>query len=102
MTIYALLDIGRTEKHRILALPPWAWFIVVLLLPVVGPGLWLAFGYRREASSRGRGSTRQAPSASAPDDDENYLRFLRQQSERRRKDEERRRNEERRRDADDE
>lgn len=96
MTIYALLDIGRTEKRRIVALPKWAWFVIALIVPVIGPGLWLAFGYRRE-SARGGASSARPATGTAPDDDEKYLRFLDQQAERRRRDEERRREEERRR-----
>ncbi|WP_269927776.1 PLD nuclease N-terminal domain-containing protein [Kocuria massiliensis] len=92
MTIYALLDIGRTERHRIVALPKWAWFIIALIVPVIGPGLWLAFGYRRRPSG-GRRADAHPTAGSAPDDDEKYLRFLQQQAERRRRDEERRRRE---------
>lgn len=101
MTVYALLDISRTDKRRIVAVPKAVWFIIALVLPVVGPGLWLVFGFRRVPPGRRAGaSTGSSAPGSAPDDDESYLRFLDQQAERRKREEERRRREQKDRDPD--
>ncbi|WP_178945447.1 PLD nuclease N-terminal domain-containing protein [Kocuria sp. TGY1127_2] len=94
MTIYALLDISRTEKHHIVALPKPVWFVIALVFPVLGPVLWLIFGYKRRPPTRGEGPAPSGPRpGAAPDDDEAYLRFLDQQTERRKRDEDRRRRE---------
>ncbi|MDN5655830.1 MAG: PLDc N-terminal domain-containing protein, partial [Kocuria sp.] len=52
MTIYALLDIARTEKRHIVALPKALWFMIALIFPVLGPVLWLVFGFRRYRPGR--------------------------------------------------
>ncbi|MGK4187601.1 hypothetical protein GMA10_00325 [Kocuria koreensis] len=101
MTIYALLDIARTEKRHIVALPKALWFIIALIFPVLGPVLWLVFGFRRyRAGRRSDAGNHGLPPEGAPDDDEAYLKFLDQQAERRKRDEERRRREEGRDDTD--
>ncbi|MDN5617839.1 MAG: PLD nuclease N-terminal domain-containing protein [Kocuria sp.] len=95
MTIYALLDIARTEKRHIVALPKALWFMIALIFPVLGPVLWLVFGFRRYRPGRRTAAAGQGqPSGGAPDDDEAYLKFLDHQAERRKRDEERRRREE--------
>ena len=105
LSIYAILDIIRTDSSRIRALPKAVWVVVVILFPVLGPILWLLLGSARRRGPRSAGVSRgsragSTPSASrptAPDEDDAYLRFLRQQAERRRKDRERARDEEERR-----
>ncbi|MDN5605057.1 PLD nuclease N-terminal domain-containing protein [Rothia sp. HC945] len=94
MTIYALLDIARTEKRHIVALPKALWFMIALIFPVLGPVLWLVFGFRRYRPGRRTAAGQGQPSGGAPDDDEAYLKFLDHQAERRKRDEERRRREE--------
>ncbi len=95
LSIYALLDVARTERSRIRALPKPAWFLIALLFPVIGPVLWLSLGTRRDRPAGGE-PRRRGPSAGpapqagrAPDDDAAYLDFLAKQAERRRKDRER-------------
>ena len=39
LSIYALLDVARTDRSRIRALPKPAWFLIALLFPVIGPVL---------------------------------------------------------------
>ncbi|MED6046699.1 phospholipase D-like protein [Kocuria sp. AG109] len=96
LSIYALLDVARTERSRIRALPKPAWFLIALLFPVIGPVLWLSLGTRRDRPAGGEPRRRRGPSAGpapqagrAPDDDAAYLDFLAKQAERRRKDRER-------------
>lgn len=70
LTLFALFDALLTPAHRVRALPRWGWALVVLLLPLLGPVLWLALG---------RLPARRAEVArpSSPDDDEDFLRSLR-------------------------
>lgn len=79
LTIYALLDIGRTPHRETRTMPKVLWFVVALV-PVLGPGLWLLIGRPRSAG----GSTPTTPAIrrprrrgpAAPDDDPEFLRRL--------------------------
>jgi hypothetical protein len=66
LTVFAIVDCALTERARVRALPKWAWVLVALLLPVVGPVLWLVIG---------RGSARRRPTTRVigPDDDPSFL-----------------------------
>lgn len=71
VTIYTLIDCGRTERHRVRSLPKTAWMLVILLLPLVGAGLWYVLGRPNNALASG-----PEPRSKAPDDDEDFLRQL--------------------------
>jgi hypothetical protein len=71
LTVYALVDCALFDRNRIRGLPRWAWIFVVLLVPVVGPLLWLFVGRGRSGSDSGRG-----PRSMAPDDDPDFLKGL--------------------------
>jgi hypothetical protein len=66
LTVFAVVDCALTERGRVRALPKWAWLLVALLVPVVGPLLWLLIG---------RGSARNRPvrRVIGPDDDPEFL-----------------------------
>lgn len=70
LTIYTLIECARAERSRIRSLPKPAWFAVIILLPLVGAGLWFLLG--RPVASSGA----SAPKSMAPDDDEDFLRQL--------------------------
>ena len=61
ITIFCAVDALMLDRLRVRGLPRWAWVLVVLLIPVVGPVLWLTVG-------RGR-----VPRTIAPDDDPEFL-----------------------------
>ena len=92
LTLYALLDAVRTPAHEARPLPKWLWVLVTLLFPVVGPLMWLILGRPKAQPAAGtprpgfgqRRST-PAPSVSSPDDDEEYLRWLKAKAERERR-----------------
>ncbi|GAA2750453.1 PLDc N-terminal domain-containing protein [Amnibacterium kyonggiense] len=67
LTVFAVVDCALTERRRVRALPKWLWLLVALLLPVVGPLLWLLIG-------RGSVDRRPAPRVIGPDDDPAFLR----------------------------
>lgn len=91
LTLYTLLDAVRTPAHEARTLPKWLWVLVTLFFPVVGPLMWLILGRPKAqpaaGARRGFGQRRStpAPSVSSPDDDEEYLRWLKAKAERERR-----------------
>ena len=92
LTLYTLLDAVRTPAHEARTLPKWLWVLVTLLFPVVGPLMWLILGRPKAQPAAGgprpgfgqrRGTP--APAVSSPDDDEEYLRWLKAKAERERR-----------------
>lgn len=75
LTTYAVIDCVRTEDERRPGIPTWAWVVMILLLqPLVGSLLWL---FISRFSAGGRGPQREFRSPVAPDDDPDFLRYLR-------------------------
>jgi hypothetical protein len=66
LTVFAVVDCALTERFRVRALPKWAWLLIALLVPVVGPLLWLVIG-------RGSARTRPVTRVIGPDDDPDFL-----------------------------
>jgi hypothetical protein len=66
LTVFAVVDCALTERGRVRALPRWTWIVVALVLPVIGPLLWLLLG-------RGPSRPRQAPRFIGPDDDPDFI-----------------------------
>ena len=96
LTLYTLLDAVRTPAHEARTLPKWLWVLVTLLFPVVGPLMWLILGRPKAQPaaqpaagaprpSFGQRRSTPAPSVSSPDDDEEYLRWLKAKAERERR-----------------
>jgi hypothetical protein len=67
LAVFAVVDCALTERRRVRALPKWAWIVVALVLPVVGPLLWLLIG-------RGPAVHRPATRVMGPEDDPDFLR----------------------------
>lgn len=81
LLIYCLIECIQTPRHRVRVMPKAAWLAIILLVPLLGPGLWMAFGRRK---STGGSAPRKGPTA--PDDDPEFLRnieFQRRQAARR-------------------
>jgi hypothetical protein len=66
LSIYALIDCLQTPTPR--NLPKSAWLLVIILVPVIGPVLWLIFG-RVSGGGWGRGDDEPT----GPDDDPSFL-----------------------------
>ena len=78
LMIYSLFDLIATSRNDIRGLPKPLWFVVVLLVPVIGPLAWLLWGHRRvwRPPSGGRPAPRPPWRPKGPDDDPDYLRGL--------------------------
>ena len=79
LVVYTLSDMLQRPEKEPYGFPRWAWGAAIVLLPFLGAIAWLLV-------SRGRPS--QPPTGRrepiAPDDDPEYLAWLREQSKRRR------------------
>ncbi|GAA0406621.1 membrane protein [Acrocarpospora corrugata] len=80
--LYCVLDVITTDSSLVRNMPKLVWLVVVILLPTVGSLLWLIAG-------RPRRTVQAAPPRAArplnPDDDEEFLRRLRQRAEEQRR-----------------
>ncbi len=89
LLIYSVIECLQTPRHRIRVLPKIAWIAVIVLLPIVGAGLWLGFG-RVRAPKKGSQAQRRP---SSPDDDPDFLRQVEIQRRHRQREEEKRQRE---------
>ncbi len=90
--IYALIDCVMSRKHEVRSISKTAWFITILVLPLIGAGMWFLFG--RPRSEGPSGPRRAAPRRpTAPDDDPAFLQNLEAQRWQQSRDQERRRRE---------
>lgn len=66
-TIFALVDLFMTRTPRVRAFPKPLWIAIIVVLPVVGPALWLLVGKakKKRPSAPSTGKT--------PDDDASFL-----------------------------
>ncbi|WP_104180694.1 PLD nuclease N-terminal domain-containing protein [Arthrobacter sp. B0490] len=92
VVIYALIDCVMSRKHEVRSISKTAWFLTILVLPLIGAGMWFLFGRPRKQGPSGprRPSPRQP---TAPDDDPAFLQNLEAQRWQRAREEERRRRE---------
>lgn len=96
LLVFALTDVVGAGRERLRGLPRALWVVIVVLLPVVGPVLWLIASNTSPSSPSGgtggggvgpRPGPRRPRGPVAPDDDPDFLRTL----ERERLEQERRR-----------
>jgi hypothetical protein len=71
LDVFAIVDVILIDQRRVRAMPKFAWIILIVLIPIVGVGLWFFTG--REGAS---GSSAQLRTV-APDDDPSFLKNLR-------------------------
>ncbi|MGL3806923.1 PLDc N-terminal domain-containing protein [Paeniglutamicibacter sp. R2-26] len=92
VTIYALIECVRTRSSDVRSLPKAGWIAAIILLPLVGAGLWFWLG-RPTTGGVQRQAPGSRPATGAPDDDEAFLRNLETQRRNKARDEELRRKE---------
>ena len=78
VTIYALIECVRTRPSDVRSLPKTGWVAAIVLLPLIGAGLWFWLGRPKEISDAGPAQTRRGATG-APDDDPEFLRKLERQ-----------------------
>lgn len=101
IAIFALADCIQTADDKVRGLPKWAWIVLIVLIPWIGPITWLIVGKDRTGGS-GRGPGRGGPQRTgplAPDEDPEFLRRLDEDIRRERREKERERREREARDA---
>src|SRR5699024_9130822 len=72
LTVFALADCVQTEDEKIKGLPKWAWIVLIVLIPWVGPITWLFVGRERSIG----GGTQRRRGLRAPDEEPDFLRRL--------------------------
>ncbi|MGJ9413276.1 PLD nuclease N-terminal domain-containing protein [Aeromicrobium sp. CF4.19] len=73
LLVYAFFDLLATPATQVRVVPKLVWFVLVVMLPFLGPLLWIFFGAQRQ---RGTPPPRRRPGGFGPDDDPDYLRGL--------------------------
>lgn len=91
ITIYALIECVRTPSSEVRSLPKSGWVAAIILLPLIGAGLWFWLGRPKPVSDERPAQTRRA--TGAPDDDPEFLRNLEIQRRNKAREEEMRRKE---------
>lgn len=93
LTVWALVDVLQRPEDQLTGMPKVLWVLFMLLIPVIGPLVYLFAGRKRTAgpgSPTGRGYGRPQRRTLAPDDDPEFLDKLRhEQWEQERRDRER-------------
>lgn len=72
LLVYALIDCVQTDSARIRSLNRFLWLAIIILVPVIGPILWLV-----TAKTKSGGRPAPPPPPRAPDDDPEFLKQLR-------------------------
>jgi hypothetical protein len=72
ITIYTLVAVVQSEGNTVRHLPRWLWFVVVLVVPLVGCAAWWVFGRPLPGGPDDGMPARPM----APDDDPEFLRGL--------------------------
>lgn len=81
LVIYCLIDCAQARPERIRNLPRWAWIIMIVLLPILGSIAWLIAGRPNMDDF-----VADAPAGpKGPDDDPDFLRQLRSDTDQRRR-----------------
>ena len=95
LVVYCFLDVIRTPPQQVRNLPKPVWMILCFIPPILGPISWLLFGRPQYAAGNlpykgnaGRFPEYERPGravAQNPDDDEAFLRALRERAEEQRR-----------------
>lgn len=74
LTVFAFVDAVFFDRLRVRGVPKPAWFVIILVVPIVGALLWLFVGRGPRGAGGSNGGRRRGPIA--PDDDPDFLRNL--------------------------
>lgn len=73
LAVVGLVDCALLPRTQVRTLPKPLWFLVIVLVPIVGPVLWFVAGRPRSGTAR---AGQASPSDPSPDDDPVFLRGL--------------------------
>lgn len=76
LTIYAIVDIARTEDSEIKLLPKWGWVLISIFVGIVGPIAWIIAGKNRKRKPPFGRNSKGPKGPLGPDDDPDFLRGL--------------------------
>lgn len=79
LVVFCIVDVLNHRDERPHEVPKVVWVIIILLFPFVGAAVWIAL----RISSANRQTRRPSGPVLAPDDDPQYLIWLREQQRRR-------------------
>ena len=80
LSVYCIADAVQHPQEEPYGLPRWAWVLIILFFPYIGAGVWLYLKFSRPTP---QGPRQRGPVA--PDDDPEYLSWLRDQERRRKR-----------------
>lgn len=72
LAIFCLVQVAQSRGQPVRAMPRWAWVLVIVLVPLLGPIAWLVLGQPKQGGPPKRPQRRTI----APDDDPDFLRDL--------------------------
>jgi hypothetical protein len=72
LAIFCLVQVVQSRGQRVRGMPRWAWVLVIVLIPLLGPSAWLLWGQPKHGGPPKRTPRRTV----APDDDPDFLRDL--------------------------
>lgn len=81
LLIFCLVDVISIYESRIKTLNKIAWVFIIILLPILGPVLWLTLGKQRRNPEQTPQRAAQSRAPKGPDDDPDFLRGAARQRE---------------------
>lgn len=79
LVVYCLADALQRPEDSPYGMRKWAWVLIILLVPYIGAGAWLFVKFINGTT----GMSRPPQRGMGPDDDPDYLLWLREQERRR-------------------
>lgn len=74
LAIFCLIDVGMSSGDgQVRLMPRWAWVLVIVLFPIIGPLAWLFAGRPANKPQGGLERPGGGPVRPAPDDDPAFL-----------------------------
>jgi len=74
LLIFCLVDVISIYESRIKSLGKVAWVFIIVLLPILGPVLWLTLGKERGNPDQTAQRAARSRAPKGPDDDPDFLR----------------------------
>ena len=73
LTVYCVIDVVRSTNDERLGVHPALWVLLILFVPLLGAGAWLAVRWSRRTATGGPGPSQRPRRATGPDDDPDFL-----------------------------